>query len=75
MSFYVLYWRDGHQTEAYALHLLPNIKEPMVATLHQALFSIGAVRSATPHVCHPSYIRFDFLIIWKLESRCLQAEF
>ena len=75
MSFYVLCWRDGYQTEAHALHLLPDIKEPHVAILCQAFFSLGQVQSTT-QICHPLYMPvFDFLIIWKLESRCLQAEF
>jgi len=39
-SFYVLYWRDGYQTEAHALHLLPDMKEPHVAILRKVFFLI-----------------------------------
>jgi len=65
-SFYVLYWRDGYQTEAHALHLLPDMNEPHVAILRQVFFSLGQVQSATPHVLASRILALENLIRYRV---------
>jgi hypothetical protein len=63
-SLFVLYWRDGCQTKAHDLHLLPELGQPHHIWL-KVIFSLDCVQSATPHVCHLPYLPvFDFLNIW-----------
>jgi len=61
-SLFVLYWRDGHQTEAHDLHLLPEMGQPHADMWLKVLFSLDCVQSAPPHVLASRVLALEKLI-------------
>jgi len=60
-SLFVLYWRDGQQTKAYNLHLLPEMGQPDAVWL-RVIFSLDCVQSATPHVLASRVLALEKLV-------------
>jgi len=60
-SLFVLYWRDGLQTKAHDLHLLPEMGQPHAVWL-KVIFSLDCVQSAAPHVLASRVLALEKLI-------------